>query len=243
MNNTPHTSNQLLIGIKGIIFDYGGTLDSGGEHWSFVLRDGYKSAGVEIDYPQFREAYVFAERELARVRHILPHHNFHDLLLIKVKIELQWLAEHMLFPPQNIEPAAKSIADYCYDFARRHVQQADKVLTALHERYPIVLVSNFYGNIKAVLKDFGIHHLFDKIIESSVVGVRKPDPQIFRLGVDALHLPAEEVLVVGDSYKKDILPAASIGCRTLLLPGKQWDDTPIPDTPTISSITDLLPNP
>ncbi|MDE6263430.1 MAG: HAD family hydrolase, partial [Muribaculaceae bacterium] len=60
------------------------------------------------------------------------------------------------------------------------------------------------------------------IIESAVVGVRKPDPAIFRLGVEAFGLPAEEVLVVGDSLKKDILPAESIGCQTAWIKGKGW---------------------
>ena len=57
---------------------------------------------------------------------------------------------------------------------------------------------------------------------SAVVGIRKPDPRIFRLGVDALGLPPKEILVVGDSLKKDILPAESIGCRTAWLKGKGW---------------------
>ena len=55
-----------------------------------------------------------------------------------------------------------------------------------------------------------------------MVGVRKPDPQIFRLGVDALSMKPEEVLVVGDSLSKDIYPAESIGCKTLWLKGKGW---------------------
>ena len=48
-----------------------------------------------------------------------------------------------------------------------------------------MLVSNFYGNIQTILKDFGLYAFFDDIIESSVVGVRKPDPAIYRLGVEA----------------------------------------------------------
>ena len=55
-----------------------------------------------------------------------------------------------------------------------------------------------------------------------MVGIRKPDPRIFALGVDALGLKPQEVLVVGDSYKKDILPAESLGCRVAWLKGKGW---------------------
>ena len=59
--------------IKGIIFDYGGTIDSHGDHWSEVIWDGYRDAGVPVGKADFRDAYVETERELARTRHILPH--------------------------------------------------------------------------------------------------------------------------------------------------------------------------
>ena len=51
--------------IKGIIFDYGGTLDTGGDHWSEVIWCAYGKAGVAVNKAEFREAYVYAERELA----------------------------------------------------------------------------------------------------------------------------------------------------------------------------------
>ena len=99
--------------------------------------------------------------------------------------------------------------------------------------YPMVLVSNFYGNINQVLKDAGIDGYFKNVIESAVVGVRKPNPAIFALGVCALDLPASQVLVVGDTYSKDIMPAHKLGCCTLWIKGLQWEekqvDESIPD--------------
>ena len=197
--------------IKGVIFDYGGTLDTGGDHWSEVIWSAWQQAGVGADKPTFREAYVFAERELARTLHILPHHNFRDLLGIKMRIELQWLAEHGGFAPQDVDSYAARIADICYAAARQSIEAARPVLEKIAARLPLVLVSNFYGNVEAVLKDFNLDTYFNKVIESAVVGVRKPDPQIFRLGCQALGLAPEHVLVIGDSYRKDIVPAESIG--------------------------------
>ena len=208
--------------IKGIIFDYGGTLDSGGDHWSEVIWDAYRQNGVLVDKAQFRETYVYAERELARTRHILPEHDFHDLLFIKMRIELQHLCEMGVFAPQEVQEKAQAIARTCYESARSHIERARPVLEQLAARYPMVLVSNFYCNIESVLGDFRLTHFFKKIIESAVVGVRKPDPEIFRMGVRALGLPAAEVLVVGDSLRKDILPAEEAGCKTLWLKGKGW---------------------
>lgn len=208
--------------IKGIIFDYGGTLDTGGDHWSEVIWDAWQKAGVAVDKAIFREAYVYAERELARTLHILPEHNFHDLLDIKMQIELQYLAGNGHFPPAQVDDYAKRIAAICYDSAKTSVANAKPVLEALSARWPMVLVSNFYGNIATVLKDFGIDGYFRKIIESAVVGVRKPDPKIFTLGVEALGLKPDEVLVFGDSYSKDIIPAEKAGCQAIWLKGKGW---------------------
>lgn len=201
--------------IKGIIFDYGGTLDSRGVHWSEVLWDGWRHAGIEVTKEQFREAYVHAERALAKSPIIAPDDNFLDLLRKKVRIELDFLG---LFEEEKCE----KIAQYCYGAARECVEESRPVLDALSAEYPLVLVSNFYGNVSAVLADFDLLRYFPKIIESAVVGVRKPDPAIFQMGVNALGLKPEEVLVVGDSLKKDILPAESIGCQTAWLKGKGW---------------------
>lgn len=230
MENTKHAEAKPGLrpddykGIKGIIFDYGGTLDSRGRHWSEVIWDAYQKAGVPVEKQYFRDAYVYAERELARTLHILPHHNFHDLLLIKLRIELQWLAQESRLPADLIEPKATEIALICYEAARECIDEAKPVLDELHRRYPMVLVSNFYGNVEAVLKDFGLRHYFRQIIESAVVGVRKPDPEIFRLGVKALGMQPQEVLVIGDSLRKDIEPAESLGCRVMWLKGKGWTE-------------------
>lgn len=229
--------------IKGIIFDYGGTLDSGGDHWSEVIWDAYVKAGVVVDKAEFREAYVYAERELARTLHILPHHNFGDMLLIKMQIELQYLAEKGLFAPASVDDKGKEIAGICYESAKKFTSAAKATLDVLKEKYPMVLVSNFYGNVATVLKDFGLDGYFKQIVESAVVGVRKPDPKIFQLGVDALGLKPEETLVVGDSYSKDIAPATSIGCQAVWIKGKGWTeaDNAHDFSPVITDISELLP--
>ena len=226
--------------IKGIIFDYGGTLDSRGVHWSEVLWRGYQYASVPIDKETFRTAYVEGERALARERIILPQDNFHTLLRKKVALEISYLPEQ---PDDTTRDQwVDQIAEYCDNAARECINEALPMLERLHERYPMMLVSNFYGNIDEVLRDYGIRHLFKGIIESAVVGVRKPNPTLFRLGVDALELEASEVLVVGDSLRKDIEPAESLGCQVLWLKGKGWTDEEDAQTHPhmITSVTQVL---
>jgi putative hydrolase of the HAD superfamily len=234
--------NTIKDRVKGIIFDYGGTIDSRGDHWSEIIYEGYQAAGLEVERNTFRDAYVFAERELARVRHIEPQHNFADLLLIKMRIELGWLAERDIVAKADIEALAVKIADYCYKYARTCVEEARPVLEALSEQFPMVLVSNFYGNVDSVLRDFDLRRYFNGVIESAVVGVRKPDARIFMLGVVALGLKPEEVLVVGDSLRKDILPAESIGCMSAWIKGRGWtaDEDAATHPTQISGLTELL---
>ncbi|MBQ0114622.1 MAG: HAD family hydrolase [Bacteroidales bacterium] len=209
------------INIKGIIFDYGGTIDSRAVHWSEVIWKGYLNAGVNITKEQFRDCYVFAERELARVRHILPNDTFLDLLRKKMAIELGNLVDNGIIAeaPQSL---CESIAQYCYNAARECVEEARPILETLSSRYPMMLVSNFYGNVDSVLRDFDLRRYFKGVIESAVVGVRKPNPTLFRLGVDAREMEAADVLVVGDSITKDIVPAESLGCKVLWIKGKGW---------------------
>jgi putative hydrolase of the HAD superfamily len=229
--------------IKGIIFDYGGTLDSRGVHWSEVLWQGYQQAGVPIDKETFRSAYVEGERALARERIILPQDDFHTLLIKKVALEISFLPDQ----PDNAtrDRWVEEIAAYCDNAARTCINEAMPMLETLHQRYPMMLVSNFYGNIDEVLRAYGIRHLFKGIIESAVVGIRKPNPTLFRLGVDALELNAQDVLVVGDSLRKDIEPAEQLGCQVLWLKGKGWiqeeDAQTHPHTITsVTQVTDWL---
>ena len=126
-----------------------------------------------------------------------------------------------------------TVLDMVYEQTLRHVAHSREVLQQLHQ--PMVLVSNFYGNMPTVLREFELDQLFIQVIESAMVGVRKPDPRIFMLGVEALGLLPEQVVVVGDSIEKDILPARQVGCRTVWLRGEQWTNAPVDE-----SLPDLI---
>lgn len=226
--------------IRGIIFDYGGTIDSRGDHWSEVIFDQYMALGLPVCYEQFRPAYIEGERTLARARVIMPWHNFHDVMLRKVTVQMKYLKSQYLLQDIDANAVAADIAARCYEAARAAVAEARDVLEDLADELPLALVSNFYGNIDEVLRDFHIRHLFAGIAESAVLGIRKPDPRIFRVGCTILDLKPENVLVVGDSLSKDIKPAATIGCQTAWISGRQWRGDAIPaDAPMPCTLADI----
>lgn len=211
--------------IKGIIFDYGGTIDSNGTHWAEVLWKEYQREDVPVTKEQFREAYVYGERYLATHPVVQPNHNFYDLLKIKVDLQIRYLIDKEILEDNDKSASyILAISKQCYTFAKEIISNEKSILKALQNRYPMVLVSNFYGNVQAVLEDFDLLQYFDNIIESAVVGVRKPDPAIFGLGVEKLGLPASDIVVIGDSYSKDIVPSRKNGCQTIWLKGPGWGD-------------------
>lgn len=206
--------------IKGLLFDYGGTIDSNGLHWAEVIWLAYEALQVPVSKEVFREAYVYGERTLGKNPIVQPHHTFLDMLRLKCDLQIQWLQQegHLSV---SIQPAMQ-LADWCYAYARQAIDRARSILRQLAARYPLVLVSNFYGNVESVLHDFELDGLFGSIVESAVVGVRKPNPAIFQMGVDRLGMQSEEVVVIGDSYDKDIVPATQIGCQTIWLKSIGW---------------------
>jgi len=55
------------------------------------------------------------------------------------------------------------------------------------------------------------------MLDSFVVGLRKPDPAIFRLALERLGLDPREAVYVGDSYGHDALPALALGLGAVLV--------------------------
>lgn len=226
---------------KGYIFDYGGTLDTAGCHWGKMLWHAYERQSIPVTEEQFREAYVFAERTLGKNPIIQTDYTFRKTLEVKLRIEFEYLQAKGYLCNSNFCLASMQAAvlDDLYERVRTITAQSKEVLVKLRESYPIILVSNFYGNLPVVLEEFGLSGLFNTVVESAVVGIRKPDTRIFQLGVDALGLPPEEITVVGDSISKDIAPAKRLGCQTVWIKGEGWTDQPEDTSMADRIISDL----
>ncbi len=83
---------------------------------------------------------------------------------------------------------------------------------------PLGIVSNSDGTVEENLRRQGICQVGTGdgvqvlvIIDSSVVGVAKPDPRTFAPAIAALGLPAGHVAFVGDSVRYDMVGSESAG--------------------------------
>lgn len=228
--------------IKGYLFDYGGTLDTAGCHWGKMLWHAYQRQHVDVEEQAFRDAYVYAERTLGSQPIIRPEDTFRRTLDVKIRLEMEqlctsgaWNADGGMFDRQHT-----AVLDDVYNKVLEITAHSRSVLAQLQEAgYPMVLVSNFYGNVETVLHEFGFDIFFQDVVESAVIGIRKPDSRIWTEGVRRLGLPAEEVMVVGDSFYKDIEPALKAGCHATWMKGEGWTDKRYDETIPDKVITDL----
>ena len=78
---------DTLKNIQGVIFDYGGTIDTNSCHWAEVLWTKYMEHQVPVDKESFREAYVFGERALAKYPFVQPWHN---LMCFLSRLNFRW---------------------------------------------------------------------------------------------------------------------------------------------------------
>ena len=208
-----------------LLFDYGGTLDTGGNHWGCVIWNVYSRLLPEIDYAKYREVYVETERWLGREPIISELTTFKEVLRIKINHHFHLLSEN---DPclQSIlsEEKQEEVLDKLYSIVLSETAKSHRVISSLSKTTDIALVSNFYGNLSTVLQEFHLQDLFPVVVESAKVGLRKPDEKIFEYALQRLGCKNEKAVVIGDSMKNDIRPAKRIGCTTVWIKGQTWQE-------------------
>lgn len=207
--------------IKAILFDFGGTIDTDGVHWSEKYWDAYVACGIDISKEEYEKAYVAAGDDMLEGL-LGPDATFRHTLQVQISLQTRILGSKAFLNLNNLSETTDLLTNWCYADVVKNIASLKPILESLKQDYRLVLVSNFYGNMLTVLKEFHINDLFEYVIDSTLVGLRKPDPAIWQLAIDKLKLKPEECLVIGDSYSRDIEPAAHLGCITAWIDGKSW---------------------
>jgi len=122
---------------------------------------------------------------------------------------------------------------------------------------PMGVVSNSNGTVEGDLRLAGVCYVPDGpaspnashaqepavpmgvILDSAVVGVAKPDPEIFRLALEALGVPADGTVIhVGDSLRYDVAGAVAAGLQPVHM--DPYGFCPAPDGhPHVRSLAEL----
>jgi HAD superfamily hydrolase (TIGR01549 family) len=107
------------------------------------------------------------------------------------------------------------------------------------EGYILGLISNAPPDTTKAIESLGLPRYLPIIIVSGVVGVSKPNPEIFRIALREAKVEAAEAAHIGDVYEADVLGARNAGMTAVLIDrdGSQASH----DCPRVRSLTGIYP--
>ncbi|AHF13950.1 hypothetical protein BARVI_11510 [Barnesiella viscericola DSM 18177] len=209
---------EQIHDIKGILFNFSGTIDTGGCEWFDLIWQKYRETGIPVSKSDYLHAHEYAEAQIIENGLIESSFNSYQTLYTKLSLQIQYLINKGLLSDNGCtHKYPQQLATLCYNLAIMHVRQNEQIFEELAPRYRLGIVAQSYGNMTAVLGDFGLTSYFTDVIESSAVNLNKPDQALYRLSVEALHLSPAETLCVSNSLNNDLRPAQGIGCPTVWL--------------------------
>jgi FMN phosphatase YigB (HAD superfamily) len=210
---------------SAILFDFGGTLD-GPSHWLDRFLKHYRAAGIEIDRDELDPAFDYATRAGYMAGTPIQRFKMKELVRFLVGNQLDYLrsagpasirAQLEGSRPRERFGLAEMIAELFLKETVGGLAHSRATLRRLRPHYKMGVVSNWYGNLEVIVAEAGIGGFLDAVIDSTRLGVSKPDPTVFIAALSQLRVAADEAAMVGDSILKDCAPAHRVGMRTLLL--------------------------
>lgn len=146
----------------------------------------------------------------------------------------RWLAPE--FPSERIAPQGEELT---YQYRRANgirvlVDKGVEVIDTLYRRgYTLGIISNLISTreIPEWLERDGLAHYFKSVVLSSVLGIRKPDPEIYLTAARRAGVAPERCAYVGDNLKRDVTGthAAGFGMSIIMMDEDELADAEIND--------------
>jgi putative hydrolase of the HAD superfamily len=194
--------------ISTLLFDAGGTLvmPSFRRMAEEYARDGVPVAPEALARAEARARLAYDRGEYVRA-HGDPWLNYMH--------EIARLAE--VEPPPV--PAFERLRDYhdSENLWEDVIAGTEAALEELRGRYRLGVISNANGTVKRKLARLGLSRFFEIIVDSTEVGIEKPDVRIFEIALREMNVRAAEAAYVGDIFKVDVLGARGAGMRAILI--------------------------
>lgn len=208
--------HPALRGARAVLFDVGGTLTH--PDWQRLAELARAEAGREFDSAELDRVFKDGLREVDSClkQNVAPPFD---------TTRRNWTFARMFGGLGLAEDSCerlRSRLDTLHD--ERHLwcgidPSAARVLDAVRRAgLRTAAISNTEdGRLEELMRLVGLAERFDFMLDSFVVGVRKPDPAIFRLALERMGLEPRDAVYVGDSYGHDALPALALGLGAVLV--------------------------
>jgi HAD superfamily hydrolase (TIGR01549 family) len=206
-----------MVRFEACLLDYGNTLvEFDRRQFDFILR-GLRQAFHSLVGPIEEEAL----REVMDRVCTLPFRGdppeFRELsprAQMEILLREGW-GENVKLTPALVEECDRVLQDLFVDSISVE-PEVERLLGELKSRLKVGLVSNHPCGraIRRSLEKVGIVRFLDPVVISGEVGYVKPHAAPFARALEALDLPPEKVLFVGDRWEADMLGAWNAGMRT-----------------------------
>lgn len=218
---------------RAVLLDFGGTLDSDGEHWLDRFFELYEQAGLDYPHEEIKRVFYLADGICCRNPEV---DGFGLRKLMEYHVHLQFAALEL----RDRQTEQHLVEGFCSK-TERFLQRNSLLLGRLKNRYRLGVVSNFYGNVAVLCDEAGLSDHLDVILDSTKIGLSKPDPEIFLLALKRMKIEPTETIFVGDSFERDIMPARGLGMKTVWLkgPNPRLPENPGPIGCRISGLPEL----
>ena len=201
-----------MMKIRALLFDFGGTLDGNGIHWRDRTYRFLQEAYPEID----RETFDRVDR--ASVDRLIDSGNGPRLSLC----ETMDVIATGIYEGLGLDLEGKDrYVDFFCEGAKESLDRNRCWLATLRDQYRLGVISNNFGNTQGWCDDYNLSPLLDIVVDSTVVGVSKPEAGIFHTALTGLGVSSEEAIYTGDTYLDDVVGAKRAGMWAAWLVGEE----------------------
>ncbi len=93
---------------------------------------------------------------------------------------------------------------------------AIEILDYLNQKYTLHIITNGFEEIQTKkMVNSKIYHYFEKVITSESVGVKKPNPKVFKHALEIANANIDQAIMIGDSIEADINGALGVGMKAI----------------------------
>lgn len=224
--------NKSFRDVKAVLFDFGGTLDADGLTWRQQFFPIYRRLGFRWPKKKFDPLFYYADDTLTE--RTLKSVSYDKTVRLQVSLLLKKAGR---YSPKAVEKVSRAYLRA----SRAHLRRNRPLLKRLKKKYRLGVVSNFYGNLSAILKGEGYGPLVDAVADSARVGCLKPSPDIFLAVLRKLKVRPQDCVFVGDSRKRDMRGAKELGMRHIWVANRKARNLPTccPGDIVIRSVMEL----
>jgi putative hydrolase of the HAD superfamily len=105
----------------------------------------------------------------------------------------------------------------------------------------MAVISDWSSNLPEVLDAAGARGWFDFVLASGAIGLAKPSVELFGIACERAGVPPADAVMVGDSYRADVLGARSAGMDAVLVDRAGDAKEVEPGIPVIRTLEELPP--